>query len=126
MTSKSFNSVVNTVLPGANPVRFETRKTCVSTAIVGLSNPSFNTTLAVFRPTPGSCSNSSRVPGILPACFSRMILQVFIIFLDLAGASPMGLIIVASRDCPIASIATGVGHEAKRVGVTLLTVLSVD
>jgi hypothetical protein len=47
-------------------------------------------------------------------------------FLDLAGAKPMGLIIAASLDCPIASISTGVGHKEKREGVTLLTVLSVD
>ena len=34
------------------PVRLPSRKICVSTAIVGSPNASFNTTLAVLRPTP--------------------------------------------------------------------------
>jgi len=36
---------------------------CVSTAIVGCPKAVFRTTLAVFRPTPGSASSSFRVSG---------------------------------------------------------------
>ena len=42
--------------PSASPVRLATRKTCVSTAIVGSPKATLSTTLAVLRPTPGSAS----------------------------------------------------------------------
>ena len=54
--------------PGASPVRFATRKMCVSTAIVGCPNATFSTTFAVLRPTPGSVSSASRSAGTLPPC----------------------------------------------------------
>ena len=41
-------------LPGARPVRLQTRKTCVSTANVSSPKAVLSTTFAVLRPTPGS------------------------------------------------------------------------
>jgi hypothetical protein len=57
-------------LPGARPVRFETRKTCVSTAMVSSPKATLSTTFAVLRPTPGSASSASRVRGTSPPCRS--------------------------------------------------------
>ena len=56
-----------TSLPGASPVRFATRKMCVSTAIVGWPNAVFSTTFAVLRPTPGRLSSASRSAGTSPS-----------------------------------------------------------
>ena len=50
-------------LPGARPVRLQTRKTWVSTANVSSPNAVLRTTLAVLRPTPGSSWSFSRYPG---------------------------------------------------------------
>ena len=47
------SSTSRTLRPGASPVRFATRKMCVSTAIVGSPKAEFMTTFAVLRPTPG-------------------------------------------------------------------------
>ena len=41
----------------------------VSTAKVSCPNQQFSTTLAVFRPTPGSRTRSSRVSGTFAAIF---------------------------------------------------------
>ena len=46
--------------PGARPVRFDTRKMWVSTAMVGSPKAMLRTTLAVLRPTPGSSCSASR------------------------------------------------------------------
>lgn len=40
-----------------SPIRLDTRKTCVSTAIAGLSKTTDAITLAVFLPTPGNSCN---------------------------------------------------------------------
>ena len=42
-----------------SPIRFDTLKTWVSTAIASLLNATDATTLAVLRPTPGTFCNSS-------------------------------------------------------------------
>ena len=55
------------------PVRLETRKMCVSTAIVGWPKAVFSTTFAVLRPTPGRASSASRFCGTAPQCFSSRI-----------------------------------------------------
>src|SRR6185437_15855263 len=53
------------------PSRPETRATCVSTTIPSLtSNALPRTTLAVLRPTPGSCVSSCMVHGTCPPCSS--------------------------------------------------------
>ena len=54
--------------PIASPVRFATRKTCVSTARVDSPKATFSTTFAVLRPTPGRASSASRVRGTWPPC----------------------------------------------------------
>ena len=63
-------STASGVLPGARPVRLATRKTWVSTAMVGWPKAELSTTFAVLRPTPGSFSSASRVPGTSPPCCS--------------------------------------------------------
>lgn len=49
------------------PVRLATRKIWVSTAIAGWWNHMFSTTLAVFRPTPGSDWSAARDEGTSPS-----------------------------------------------------------
>ena len=49
--------------PVVRPRRSATLNTCVSTAIAAWSNTTERITLAVFRPTPGNFTNSSKVPG---------------------------------------------------------------
>ena len=48
------------------PIRSETLKMCVSTAIVGWFHHTAKKTFAVFLPTPANVCNSSRVFGISP------------------------------------------------------------
>ena len=59
-TSYNFFWTSSGFFPGAKPVLLLTLNTCVSTAIVGNPKPSFNTTLAVFLPTPGKACKSSK------------------------------------------------------------------
>ncbi len=70
------SSTSSGVLPGASPVRLATRKTCVSTAIVGSPKATLSTTLAVLRPTPGRVCSASRVRGTWPPCRSTRMRQV--------------------------------------------------
>ena len=49
-----------------NPKRSEMRNTCVSTAILGWLKITEATTLAVLRPTPGSCCSNSVSAGTMP------------------------------------------------------------
>ena len=58
------------------PIRSETRKMCVSTAIVGWFQMTAQTTLAVLRPTPGSVTSSSTVSGTWPLKRSTSCLAV--------------------------------------------------
>ena len=63
-------------MPVASPVRFPTRKMCVSTAIVGSPKAMLSTTLAVLRPTPGSASSASRERGTwLPMLGDQLLRQ---------------------------------------------------
>lgn len=62
---------------------------CVSTAIVGMPKAVLSMTLAVFRPTPGSDSNASRVFGTPPSCFLIRILHIFKTFSALVLNKPM-------------------------------------
>jgi hypothetical protein len=121
----SFFSTSRTDFPLANPVRFATLKTCVSTAMVGSPKASFNTTFAVFLPTPGSSSKSSLELGIFPLCFSIKILQVLSIFFALVGANPIRLISWVNSFSPILIKDCGPGFFLKREGVTSFTTLSV-
>ena len=113
-------------MPGASPVLLATLKTCVSTAIVGFENPSFRTTLAVFRPTPGNFSSSSLVLGTWPRCFFNIISQVPIIFRALLGARPIGLMMDSSFLAPHFIKDFASGYRAKRSLVIEFTTLSVD
>ena len=63
----------------AIPVLFATRNTWVSTASVGFPNAIFNTTLAVFRPTPGNADRVSIVFGTTPSYSSNKMRHVSII-----------------------------------------------
>lgn len=89
MTFSNFFSTTSGVLPGAIFVLLETRKICVSTAMVGSPNAMLKTTFAVFRPTPGSASNASRVEGTFEWCLSIIILQVFMMFFAFVLKRPM-------------------------------------
>lgn len=77
----------NSILTGSsfwvNPRRRVRRFTWVSTVMPGVLNAWPRTTLAVFRPTPGSFIRSSRVSGTLSWCSLWMISPVFWMFLAL-------------------------------------------
>ena len=66
----SLRSTSSGVLPGARPVRLATRKTWVSTAIVGWPKATLSTTFAVLRPTPGSLTSAAWSAGTTPPCAS--------------------------------------------------------
>ena len=46
-----------------SPILLATLKTCVSTAIAGVSKATESITLAVLRPTPGSVMSESKSDG---------------------------------------------------------------
>ena len=122
----SFSSTCKGVLPGARPVRFETRKICVSTAMVGSPKAVLSTTLAVFLPTPGKASSAARSSGTSELCSSTNILQVLIIFLALVLNKPMVLIYFFKPLSFNAAIFFGVGAFLNKASVALFTPLSVD
>ncbi|MND03073.1 hypothetical protein D3C83_227210 [compost metagenome] len=70
-------------------MRFETRKMCVSTAIVGSAKAMFITTFAVLRPTPGSVTSVSRSRGTSLPCRSTSSRLISITFLAFALNRPI-------------------------------------
>ena len=83
----TFSSRISTssgVLPGARPVRLQTRKMWVSTAMVGSPKATLRTTLAVLRPTPGRVSSTSREGGTSPPYCSTRMRESAMTFLALA------------------------------------------
>src|SRR3546814_7539586 len=64
---------------------------CVSTAKVSAPKAQFMTTLAVFRPTPGSVCNSSRSAGTSPSYWSTSIWLSAMTFFALLLKRPMVL-----------------------------------
>ncbi len=80
------------VLARANCVRLQTRKMCVSTAMVGQPKAVFSTTLAVLRPTPGSASSAALSSGTSPLCCSNRMRQVLMTFSALLLNRPIVLI----------------------------------
>jgi hypothetical protein len=85
------SSTASGVLPWAMRVRLETRKMCVSTAMVGSPKAVLSTTLAVLRPTPGRASSALRSRGTSPPCSSTSMRQVCDDVLGLAVEEADGL-----------------------------------
>ena len=93
------------VLPGARPVRFATRKMCVSTAIVGSPKAVLSTTLAVLRPTPGQCLERGPVPRHLAAVPVEQ---------DPAGAEDVPCLGVEQADGPDVLLQPGLAERQDR------------
>ena len=89
------------------PVRFATRKMCVSTAIAGSLNQVFSTTFAVLRPTPGRLCSAARDEGTSPPKSSTRMRDSFITCRALLLKSPMVLMCAISPASPSASIFSG-------------------
>ncbi len=98
---------------------------CVSTAIVGSPNAVFNTTFAVFLPTPGNASNATRSRGTLESCASIKIWQVLIIFLAFVLNNPIVLMYALRPFSPNAIIELGVFATLYNFCVALFTLTSV-
>ncbi|CDG97885.1 hypothetical protein XBP1_2830044 [Xenorhabdus bovienii str. puntauvense] len=124
-TFSNFLSTSSTFFPGANWVRLQTRKICVSTAIVGQPKAVFKTTLAVLRPTPGSASRAARSSGTSPWCFSNKMRQVLITFSALVLYNPMVFIYSFRLSTPRLRIVCGVLATGYNFVVALLTLTSV-
>ena len=125
MTLTSPFSTSSTFFPGASPVRFATRKICVSTAIVIWLKAVFKTTFAVLRPTPGSASSASRSAGTSPPCFSSNISDIRIMFFDLVGYRLIVLTYDLRPSTPSAMMDSGVLATGYSLSVALLTEISV-
>ena len=80
------------VFPLDNSSRLLTRKTCVSTAIVGLQKIWFKMTLAVFNPTPGKDVRSFKLLGTCSSNSSISFLLKSKMFFAFALYSPIDLI----------------------------------
>ena len=102
------SSTSRTSLPGARPVRFATRKMCVSTAIVGCPNAVLRITFAVLRPTPGSASSASRDSGTLPPCCSSRMRHISMTFFAFVLYRPIVLMYSDRPAMPSLRIACGV------------------
>ena len=125
MRASSFSSTASGVFPGARPVRFETRKMCVSTAIVGSPKATLSTTFAVLRPTPGSASSASRLRGTCPPWRSISSRQVSNRFFALVRNRPMVRMYSVSAGRPRARTLAGVFATTNRRRVALFTPTSV-
>lgn len=106
-------------------MRLQTRKMWVSTAIVGNPNAVLRMTLAVFLPTPGNASSSSRVCGTSPPCDSRRMAHVSIKFFALALNKPIVLMYSIRPSSPSERICSGVLAFLNRTVVAALTETSV-
>ena len=107
------------------PIRFETRKTCVSTAIASLLNTTDAITFAVFRPTPGNFCNSSTSEGIIPLnSLSNFFAIPTKCFALLLGYDTL-LIYSYTTSGVVAANASGVGKSRNKGGVIIFTRLSV-
>ena len=78
------------------PKRLASRPKWVSTVMPGMPKALPSTTLAVFRPTPGSVTRSSSRPGTSPSYSSTSRLHSAIRFLALARKNPVGLMMASS------------------------------
>ena len=106
-------------------MRLQTRKMWVSTAIVGSPKAVLRMTLAVFLPTPGSASSSSRVCGTSPPYVSRRIAQVSNMFFALALNRPIVRMYSIRPASPRERIWSGVRARLNRTAVAALTETSV-
>ena len=118
-------STSRTVFPFARPIRRDTRKTCVSTAIAGILKALLITTLAVLRPTPGSVINSASCSGTLPWYSVNNWWQVSMIFLAFVLASPQVFILSSRPASPNDKISSGVLWFLNKSPVTIFTLTSV-
>lgn len=108
------------------PRRREIRPTWVSTTTPSACpNPLPRTTLAVFRPTPGNATNSDSCRGTLPECRSTSAREHPRIFLALDLKKPVVRMTLSICGWVARAIFSGVGQRPNRVGVTILTRLSV-
>lgn len=125
MLRVSSRSTASTVLPSDRPMRLDTLKTCVSTAMTGLSYIIDATTLAVLRPTPGSLTNWSGSEGTMELKSSESILAIPIRCLALLLGKVMDLIRSKTSSKLAAARSFGSGYCLNISGVCILTLLSV-
>ena len=91
----------------------------------GTPNAFPSTTLAVFRPTPGSVTRSSSRFGTRPSNASTRRAPSFSSASDLARKKPVGRISSSSSVRSAAARSAGDGYRANSAGVTWLTRTSV-
>ena len=112
--------------PWQSPSRFVTRSTWVSTAMPSLRPKAWpRTTLAVFRPTPGSLRMVSTLRGISPPWSRTRPAAKPMMLLVLARKNPVERMMVSTSAGAASARLGAVGKRAKSKGVTWLTRSSV-
>ena len=121
-----FSTLPGSLVPSVRPRRPEIRMQWVSaTTTPGVWNTSPKIRLAVLRPTPGSATSSSMVPGTFPPCWDRSIWAHSTRSRLLARKNPQEWMYSPTSSTSAWAKASRVGKRAKRAGVTWLTRSSV-
>ena len=118
-------STASAVLNWVKPRRRETRRTCRSTGKPGTLSACPNTTLAVFRPTPGSLTSDFIDAGTVPSWSSASSAAAPLRDRALERKNPVGLTNVSSSSRSASASDLGFGNLLNRSGVTLFTRSSV-
>ncbi|RPK90681.1 hypothetical protein EES47_07935 [Streptomyces sp. ADI98-12] len=105
--------------------RRTSRPKWVSTVRPGTPKALPSTTKAVLRPTPGSETRSSSLPGTSPSNRSRRAAERPSSERALARKNPVGRMISSSSSGGAAARSSGVGYFAKSAGVVWFTLRSV-
>src|SRR5690606_16170380 len=109
-----------------SPRRYAIRLTWVSTTTPSaIPKPTPSTTFAVFRPTPGSSTSSSRVFGTSPPCRSTSACAIPFSDFALFRKKFTWRIVSSISSRGASASACGVGYRAKSPGVTRFTIASV-
>jgi hypothetical protein len=91
----------------ASGILFDTRKTCVSTAITGSWNAKFAVTSALLRPMPGRRRISAALRGTVPPNSVIRAAESLTMLRALDGPSPTGRMISVMRASPSSRMPAG-------------------
>ena len=124
-TAFSSCSTLTGSLSSVRPNRLLSRRTCVSTGSPGRSKATLRTTLAVFRPTPGTVTKSSSLVGTSPPNRCSSAAAIPMRLRALARKKPVEWMISSSSSGLARAKEAGSGYAPKRAGVTMFTRTSV-
>ena len=112
-------------MPSTSPIRLTSLIQCVSVTIAGFPKTSPIMRFALFLPTPGSFSSSSKSSGTFPSYFSLSIFIQALISFALLCPSPHGFTISSISSTEACASASTSGYFSNKPSTTTFTLASV-